>query len=328
MRFDPFLFSLFGAVILASLWPINTAAAEILALVVNVAIALLFFIHGAKISRAAVWAGMSNVRLQSLALVMSFMAFPVIAFTLKALMPALLPQALWWGVIFLSLLPSTVQSSVAFVAIARGDVPAALCAATLSNILGVFFTPLLVALLMTGGGAHIDGARIGQVVVQLLLPFLLGQLLHPKIGPWFKDHMRMLTLYDRGIIVLAVYSAFTAAMHHHVWENLAPQDLMALLGMLLLLLGGIWATARLLARLAGLQPAQATTLLYCGTQKSLASGIPMANVLFSPALTGMIVLPLMLFHQLQLLAASLTASSYARAAGHDRHAEPSAAKGK
>lgn len=314
MRFDPFVASLFGAILVASLWPLPVAAAGYLALLVNVAIALLFFVHGAKVSRAAVWAGLSNVRLQSLALLMTFMAFPAIGFGLQALMPSFLPQPLWWGLIFLCLLPSTIQSSVAFVAIARGDVPAALCAATLSNLLGIFLTPLLVAFLMTGGGVHIDSGRVLQVVVQLLLPFLLGQLLHPKIGPWFKDHMRALTFYDRGTIVLAVYSAFTAAMHHHLWEKLAPAHLLLLLAILTLLLGGIWAMTRLAARMVGLSMAEATTLLYCGTQKSLASGIPMANVLFSPALTGMIVLPLMLYHQLQLLAASFTASRLARAA--------------
>ena len=313
MRFDPFVASLFGAILLASLWPLPVAATGYLSLLVNIAIGLLFFVHGAKVSRAAVWAGMSNIRLQSLALAMTFLAFPLIGFGLKALMPTLLPQPLWWGLIFLCFLPSTVQSSVAFVAIARGDVPAALCAATLSNLLGIFITPLLVAFLMTGGAAHIDSGRVVQVIVQLLLPFLLGQLLHPKIGPWFKDHMRALMLYDRGTIVLAVYSAFTAAMHHHLWEKLAPHHLALLLGILSLLLAGIWIMTRISARMAGLSTAEATVLLYCGTQKSLASGIPMANVLFSPALTGMIVLPLMLYHQLQLLAAMLSAPRLADA---------------
>ena len=321
MRFDPFLASLFAAIIVASLWPLPVAAAGHLSLLVDIAIALLFFIHGAKVSRAAVWAGLSNIGLQTSVLFITFLAFPAIGFGLKAIMSGLLPQPLWWGLIFLCFLPSTVQSSVAFVAIAKGDVPAALCAATLSNILGVFITPLLVALLMTGGAAHINSERVLQVVVQLLLPFLLGQILHPKIGPWLKDHMRALTLYDRGTIVLAVYSAFTAAMQHHLWEKLAPQHLALLLGLLLLLLAGIWIMARLLARMGGFGAAEATTLLYCGTQKSLASGIPMANVLFSPALTGMIVLPLMLYHQLQLLAASLSAPKLARAADEKKLGE-------
>src|SRR4051794_5698912 len=209
---DRFILALLGTVALASLLPARGEAATIVGWASNIAIGLLFFLHGARLSREAVIGGLRQPKLHATVLASTFLLFPMLGFGLQAAFPDLLAPALWTGVLFVCTLSSTVQSSIAFTSIARGNVPAAVCAATASNLLGILVTPLLVSLLLhkSGSAGGLDSAL--NIVVQLLLPFVAGQALRPWIGEWVTRHNKILAFVDRGSILLAVYSAFGAAV--------------------------------------------------------------------------------------------------------------------
>ena len=318
--FEPFILMLLGTVVLASLVPARGEIATIVGYAADIGIVLLFFLHGAKLSRDAILTGLRNWKLHLAVLAVTFVAFPLFGLGLSALPFVTGPLAA--GLLFLTLLPSTVQSSIAFTAIARGNVAAAVCSASFSNLLGILVTPALVALLMrTAGSAGISVEGVEKIVVQLLVPFVAGHLLRPWIGAWVTRRKAMLTIVDRGSILLVVYSAFGAAVVEGLWSRLSLGDLI-LIGLLCVaLLAFVLALTFAVARLMKLPREDAIVLQFCGSKKSLASGVPMAGVLFPPAQVGVILLPLMLFHQLQLVACAVIARRYAESAPSDLAAD-------
>ena len=301
-RIDPFLLYLVSVVAAASLFPVRGVAAQAFDWIADLAVALLFFLHGAKLSRAAIVQGLGNWKLHTLTFGSTYVLFPIVGLALIALVQGWVNPLLLSGVLFLTLLPSTVQSSIAFTAMARGNVAAAVCSASLSNLAGIFVTPLLVGVFMrtSGDGAGFNWHAVQSIVLQLLVPFLGGHFLRPLIGQWVDRHKKLLMPVDRGSILLIVYSAFSAAVVGGIWHRLDLGDLAALLVLSGVILAIVMLVNALNARLAGLPREDAIVLLFCGSKKSLVSGVPMAGALFAPAEVGMIVLPLMIFHQLQL----------------------------
>ncbi|MDD1452190.1 bile acid:sodium symporter [Sphingomonas sp. H160509] len=314
--FEPFILMLLGTVVLASLLPARGEMATIVGYAADIGIVLLFFLHGAKLSRDAILSGLRNWKLHLAVLAITFVAFPLFGLGLTALPFVTGPLAA--GLLFLTLLPSTVQSSIAFTAIARGNVAAAVCSASFSNLLGILVTPALVALLMnTSGSGGISIESIEAIVLQLLVPFVAGHLLRPWIGAWVTRNKSLLTVVDRGSILLVVYSAFGAAVVEGLWTKLSLGDLI-LIGLLCAaLLAFVLGLTFAVARLMKLPREDAIVLQFCGSKKSLASGVPMAGVLFPPAQVGVILLPVMLFHQLQLIACAVIARRYAESAPRD-----------
>lgn len=307
--FEPFVLSLLGTVLLATLLPARGGFAVFAGYMADAGIVLLFFLHGAKLSRDAIWSGLRNWPLHLAVLASTFLLFPALGIGIAHL-PRLDP-ALASGILFLTLLPSTVQSSIAFTAIARGNVAAAVCSASFSNLLGIVLTPALVALLMqVQGGAGVSLASVEGILLQLLAPFVLGHLLRPWIGGFVARRKGLLTLVDRGSILLVVYTAFGAAVVEGLWTRVSLADLGQIVLLCLLLLGIVLAATFLIARAMRLSPQDAIVLQFCGSKKSLASGVPMASVLFPAAQVGMILLPVMLFHQIQLIACAILARHY------------------
>ncbi|WP_137897850.1 bile acid:sodium symporter family protein [Sphingomonas sp. 2SG] len=315
--FEPFILMLLGTVVIASLVPARGVYADIVAGAADVGIVLLFFLHGAKLSRAAIWEGARNWRLHLNVVATTFLVFPLFGLALGRL-PGL-TGAVATGMLFLTLLPSTVQSSIAFTAIARGNVAAAVCSASFSNLVGIVLTPALVALLIGSGvggqGSGISLSAVEAIVAQLLLPFVAGHLLRPWIGGFVARQKRLLTIVDRGSILLVVYSAFGAAVVEGLWHRVSPEDLMLIGLFCSVLLAAVLAFTWLAGRLLGFSREDAIVLLFCGSKKSLAAGVPMAGVLFPAAQVGAVLLPVMLFHQLQLIACAMIARRYADAAG-------------
>ncbi|MCX7285561.1 MAG: DUF4089 domain-containing protein [Novosphingobium sp.] len=299
---DPFLLWLVGTVVLASLLPARGAALTAFDMAADAAIVLLFFLHGAKLSREAVLAGIGNWRLHLMTLAFTYALFPVLGLAAESLTGLVIDPSLAVGLLFLALLPSTVQSSIAFTAMAGGNVAAAVCSASLSNLVGIVLTPLLVALFIHSNGAGgMDGlGSVQKIATQLLLPFVAGHLLRPVIGKWIDRHKKLLQPVDRSSVLLVVYSAFSAAVANGVWQRVGPFDLGVLLVASAAILAIVIAVNGVAARLAGLPREDAIVLLFCGSKKSLVSGVPMAGALFAPAQVGMVILPLMIFHQLQL----------------------------
>lgn len=309
---DPFLLLLAATVLVASVLPPRGAAVPVAGAVADLAVALLFFLHGAKLSRQAIWAGLTHWRLQAAVPIATFVLFPLLGLAVMRALPGLsLPLRM--GILYLTLLPSTVQSSIAFTAVAGGNVPAAICAASLSNIAGVVLTPVLVALLMhggNGGASALPADAVRSIVLQLLLPFVMGHSLRPLIGGFVERHRKFVGRVDRGSILLVVYTAFGAAVVEGLWHTVSAIDLFEILIVSALLLATVMTLLLAASRWLGFAREDEIVLLFCGSKKSLASGVPMAGALFPAAQVGSLVLPLMLFHQLQLFVCAAIAARY------------------
>lgn len=310
LRIDPYIITLLGTVALASVLPARGGFAVVAEWATAFAIGLLFFLYGARLAPQAALAGARQWRLHGAVLIATFVLFPVLGLGFAVLVPRVISPDIYTGILFLCALPSTVQSSIAFTSIARGNVAAAICAASASNMLGILLTPLLASLLL---GAHvaISPRAIGDIVAQLLLPFAAGQLLRPWIATWVATHKRLLNPVDRGSILLVVYTAFSAGVVAGIWHRLTAADLVALLAANVALLAAVLAITTYAARALGFSREDEIVLVFCGSKKSLASGLPMATVLFSAATAGLVVVPLMLFHQIQLIACAALARRYA-----------------
>ncbi|MDA3919920.1 MAG: bile acid:sodium symporter [Salinisphaera sp.] len=311
---DNFVLALLAAILSATFLPISGVAGAIYNHATLAAIALLFFLHGAKLSRSAIVAGASNWRLHLCVLAATFVVFPLIGILARPFLTSILPAQLYTGLLFLCLLPSTVQSSIAFTSIAGGNVSAAVCSASLSNLLGVVITPLLAGLLIaTDAGAGVSLSAVGHIVLEIVAPFAAGQLLRRWIGGWVAAHPRLVKFVDQGSIVLVVYGAFSASVVEGLWHQIPLSALAILLAVDL----GLLAIVLLVTFGVGRQlfdRQDQIVLLFCGSKKSLASGIPIAKVLFASGSLGAVVLPLMLFHQIQLIACAFIARRYASSA--------------
>ena len=316
---DPFLILLVVTMTLASLLPARGAAVPVFGAATDVAITLLFFLHGAKLSREAILAGIGNWRLHALVMASSFILFPILGWAIAHGATALTTPEILSGVLYLSLLPSTVQSSIAFTALAGGNVPAAVCSASLSNITGIVLTPLMVGLLIQVQG-HAPGVSfdaIRSIMLQLLLPFIAGHLMRPLIGGFIDRNKKILMPVDRSSILLVVYTAFSAAVVGGIWQRTEAIDLVVILAISAVLLATVMAVNLFVARRLHLPRGDEIVLLFCGSKKSLVSGVPMAGAIFAPAQVGVIILPLMMFHQLQLFVCAVVAARYRRGMGED-----------
>ena len=326
---DPFLLFLIGAVALASVLPCRGEGAVLFSWITNAAITLLFFLHGAKLSREAILAGVGHWRLHLLVAASTFVLFPALGLLIRALGHGWIDPGMTAGILFLCLLPSTVQSSIAFTSIARGNVPAAVCSATLSNVAGIFITPVLVGLTMgalaKGGHGGIDVHSIEAIALQLLLPFILGHLSRPLTDGFITRHKTLVGRVDRSSILLVVYTAFSAAVVEGLWKRLSATDIALVLVLDGVLLGAALVITTFAARLLGFSREDEIAIVFCGSKKSLASGVPMAGVLFPPAVVGPLIVPLMLFHQMQLMVCAVMARRYAAGAAAETDAEPAKA---
>ncbi|GBQ68552.1 bile acid/Na+ symporter [Ameyamaea chiangmaiensis NBRC 103196] len=311
-KLDPFLMCLLGTVLLATVVPCYGVAVPFFNGLAVAVIGVMFFLQGARLDRRAILAGAAHWRLHLTIMVVTFVAFPLLGLGLRALGRPLMAPELWQGVLFLCCLPSTVQSSIAFTSIARGNVPAAVCSATASNIVGIFITPVLVGLILArhGGG----GQNPAEIVYELLLPFIAGQVMQPFIGAWARRNKALLSLTDRGSILIVVYTAFSHAVIEGLWHTvpLASLGMLAIVDMAVLAI--VLTLTALGSRWLGFNRADEITIVFCGSKKTLASGVPMANVLFPSASVGMIVLPLILYHQIQLFVCAVLARRFARSA--------------
>jgi len=309
---DGYLLALIGMVVLAALLPASGQAAVVMDWVVKVAIALLFFLYGARMSPAAIGAGLLHWRLQGTVFLSTFLLFPLLGLGLVFLMRGSLQPDLLTGMLYLCLLPSTVQSSIAFTSIAGGNVAGALTSASLSNLLGVIVTPLLVALLIGGAGGGIHLQSILDIGLQILAPFAVGQLCRPLLKDWLGRHAKLTGLVDRGSILLIVYAAFSEGVVAGVWSQVAPMDLAKVIGLNVVLLAIVLGLTLFIGRALRFDRPDRIVILFCGSKKSMATGIPMAGILFASASVPLIVLPIMLFHQIQLFACTIIAQRYAR----------------
>jgi sodium/bile acid cotransporter 7 len=308
---DPYILLLLGTVGLAALFPAEGTGADLASGASTAAIALLFFLYGVRLSTREALDGLRHWRLHITVLACTFVLFPVLGLAARGLVPVLLTQPLYQGLLFLTLVPSTIQSSIAFTSIARGNVPAAICAGSFSSLAGIVLTPLLAAGLIGGGAGGFSADSLVKIVLQLLVPFVAGQLLRHWIGDFVARHKKVLGLVDRGSILLVVYTAFSEGMAQGIWHQVSAVRLGALLAVEAVLLAVMLSLTWYGARALGFGREDRIAIQFAGSKKSLASGLPMASVLFG-AHASLAVLPLMLFHQMQLMVCAVIAKRRAR----------------
>ncbi|SHK66029.1 solute carrier family 10 (sodium/bile acid cotransporter), member 7 [Marinobacter antarcticus] len=318
MKFRPDTFTvlLLGAIVLASFLPATGAAGNLLASAGTVAVALLFFFHGAALSREQIVAGASHWRLHILITALTFVFFPLVVLPINGISsfaPSWMPADLGLGFLYLGVLPSAVSSSIAYTAIARGNVPAAICSAAASNVFGMMLTPFLLLLLVSsaGSGDFAVGEALKDIVLQLLLPFAVGHAMRPILGGYLARNEGLMARYDKCVIWLIVYSAFSHSVASGLWQNLPVKAIVLTILLCIGLLALFMFFARFLVRRFGFSLEDEAAVVFCGSKKSLASGLPMAKVLFSghPGF-GMIVLPIMCYNQVQVILGAILAQKY------------------
>ena len=309
---DRFLLAIITAAVLASIFPATGVWVDVIDVATTIAIGLLFFLYGARLSPSETLAGLKHWRLHATILSFTYVLFPLLGLVVVALVGPLVGPSLSAGLLYLTLVPSTVQSSIAFTSIAKGNVAGAVVSASASNILGVFLTPALAWLLMSNTGrVEFTTSTIVDIMLQLFLPFVAGQLSRRWTAGFVTSHPQ-LKLVDRGSIVLVVYSAFSAGMREGMWTQTSWTSLLVVLAVCVVVLAIMLTLTWWTARRLGFTRPDAIAIQFCGTKKSLASGLPMAGVLFAGQPIGLLVLPLVLFHQAQLMACSALAGRYAR----------------
>ena len=311
---DPLIVLIIFAVILAVIAPARGDFAETFGQLTNVAIAFLFFLYGARLSTQEALNGLKHWRLHLTILAFTFVVYPLIGIALRPL-TAFISHDMYLGILFLTLVPSTVQSSVAFTSIAKGNVAGAIVSASTSNLVGVFITPSLVMPLMgTGGGVHIDTSVFGEIALLLLAPFILGQLTRRWVGKFAQS--KATKVVDRGSIAMVVYSAFSKGVVDGIWSSISIWELAFLVAFAAIFVAFmLWLTKKVSEKL-GFKRADTVAIEFCGSKKSLATGLPMASVIFASGGTslGLLILPLMIYHQVQLMMCSWLASRYAQRA--------------
>ncbi len=308
---DPLVVLIVAVLVLGLLVPATGTFADVLAVVRTCAIVLLFFLYGARMPTREVVDGLRNWRLQGAMLGATYVLLPVLGLLVQLLPDAVLAPELRTGVLYLSLLPSTVQSSVVFTSVARGNVAAAITGATISNVAGIVLTPLLVGVLMTATSGPLGGSLLG-ILLQLLLPFVVGQVLQPWVGGWVRAHAPLTRTTDRATILLVAYTSVSQATVSGAWDHLTAVALVVLVAVCAVVLAVVLVVTWWGGKRLGLDRADRAALVMVGSTKSLATGLPMAAVLFSPAVAAGVALPVIVFHQLQLATCAVVARRVAR----------------
>lgn len=304
---------LFGTLLVAWMFPLSKEALPWAQNISFAGIFCLFFLHGLRLPRHEVARAMLGWRLQGTMLAFTFILMPLLGIGLSKIAAQFLPAALAVGLLYAAILPSTVQSAVSYTSLARGNIAASVIGSALSNLSGIFLTPLLFALLLgSASGVAIGGNVVVKIITMLLLPFILGQATQKWLGKWAVDQRYLLTFFDRGVILLAVYVAFGAAVTSGALAGIEALSLFYLLLIAGIFLAIAFGAAWLIGGVFGFPYEDRISLLFAGAHKSIAIGAPMAALLFPPTLAGLMIVPTILYHQLQLIASAPLAKRLAR----------------
>ena len=310
--FDPLVRLLLAAILLATLLPVTGSVRPIAQGVSDAAIFLLFFLNGLRLPRAEVAKGIGNWRFLIPLTLWCFGVMGCAGWVLAQIGQSVLPPTVALGLLFLGILPSTVQSATAYSSLGGGNVAVSVVAAAVINILGVFITAPLLGLLAGNAQVSIDLDGLQRIALILLLPFALGQMLQGWAGGWVKDHKRLATWMDRISIAIAVYVAFSGAVEQGLWGRVDITAWAALIALVAAFLavgfGGSWLAGGAL----GLSRPERISFLFAGAQKSIALGAPLAAVLFPPAIAGLLLLPVLVYHLLQLVLSAPLAARLSR----------------
>lgn len=309
---DRLIWMLLTAIAIASIFPATGWAIPVFSRLTDLAIMALFFLHGVNLPLQQVVSGLTNWRLHLLVLGTTYIFFPIMGFLFQPVLAPIVTPQLYTGVIFLCMVSSAVQSSIVMTSIGRGNVSAAICSASASNMLGVFVTPLLVLAMLHPEHTGFSFGAIESVMILLLVPFVIGIASQRWLQTLVKGHAGIIKLFDQGSLVLIVYTAFSASVVAGLWSHTQPAVLASLFGICAFFLTIALISTLVVARLLGFSKEDEITIVFCGSKKSLASGAPMAKVLFSASAFGTMVLPIIIYNQMQIFVCSFIARAYAK----------------
>jgi sodium/bile acid cotransporter 7 len=278
---------------------------------IQVGIALLFFFYGLKLDPAQLRAGLSNWRLHVLIQVTTFLGFPLLVFALVNFVPGLDPNFAL-GISYLGALPSTVSAAVVLVSISGGNVPAAIFNASISSLLGVVMTPFW----MRVAGGEVAGeldlwASIVDLSIKVVLPVILGLVMHRYLFPKIKPYLNRLKYLDQTVILSIVFTTFSESFSQQLFDSFSWLSLGGLSLVMLFILLVVVGILFLLVRVLSFSKEDQIAAIFCGSTKSLVHGVAIGKVLFpSAAIFGLVLLPVMLYHLQQLILGSFLARYY------------------
>ncbi|MBX2951522.1 MAG: bile acid:sodium symporter [Leadbetterella sp.] len=310
MKTDPFILFLLAVVGVAYFFP---EPAHVLPLdtLSSAGISLVFFFYGLKLSPASIRSGLSNVRLHLVIQGFTFGVFPLLVWAVR---PFFSSEEMWLGLFFLAALPSTVSSSVVMVSMAGGNMPAAIFNASISGLIGIFVTPLWMSLFIQGAGGDMSAIYI-KLLYEIVLPITAGLMLQKWLGGHVRRFSSFFTKFDRAVILLIIYKSFVHSFESRIFSGIRVPDLLVLFGWILLLFTGVYSLIGFTGRKLGFNREDRITALFCGTKKSLVHGTVFSKVLWGNAASvGILLLPIMLFHAIQILIIGIIAGRYAREA--------------
>jgi len=315
---DPFLLALIGVVVLAVVWPAPGVTGGFLHIewVASYGIAIVFFLYGLTLAPEKMRAGLGHWRLHLVVVLATFVLFPLVVLAAGPAVRPLLPPEVWIGFFYIAALPSTVSSSVAMTSLAKGNVPGALFNASLSSLIGVFATPALMAwFLASSGAASLPlGDVILKIVLLVLVPTAAGQLLHRPLAAWVTRNAAWIKTIDRLVILSIVYNSFCNSIAEGIWTQHDPILLVEIAVGAVALFAVVYGLLLIPCKLLRFNREDRIAALFCGSKKSLATGVPLAGIIFAtmpPAALGLIIAPIMLYHFLQLVIVSVIANHYA-----------------
>ncbi len=313
---DGFILALMSMILLAYFFPhLGSKDSPVpLSAIANYGVSLIFFFYGLRLSPQKLLAGIANWRLHLLIHSATFLVFPLLVIAARLLIGNVINDLIWLGIFFLACLPSTVSSSVVMVSIARGNIPAAIFNASISTLIGVFITPLWMGIFMNSSTQSLDLLPIIlKLTLQVLLPVILGILLHSKCGAFAERHRKQLRYFDQSIILLIVFTAFCESFAQRMFQGYSLLFLILLGVALCVLFYLVYGIIYLTSKLLKFNREDKITAMFCGSKKSLVHGTVMSKILFahSPYI-GIILLPIMMYHALQLIMVSIIAQRMAR----------------
>lgn len=310
-----FLVGLFAAIGLAALIPEVGASDSSIPWkpIINFGIALVFFFYGVKLNPAQLRVGLANWRLHLLIQSATFILFPILIWGLTSVMPWL-DDDFRLGVTYLSALPSTVSASVVMVSIAGGNLPAAIFNASISSLLGVVLTPAWMGVLAGGVEGQIDfWSTFGELILKVIFPVTLGVFCHKWLFPRISAHISKLKYVDQSVIMMIVFTSFADSFAQKIFSAYSPSTLLIVAGTMLGIFILVMLILAFLSKLVGFSGPDRITTLFCGSKKSLVHGVVIGKVIFpNPAVLGLVLLPVMLYHIQQLILGSILAGYFGR----------------
>lgn len=312
MKIDRFIVAIIVVIIIAYFFPQWGSKDSLvpLDLIGSIGVSLIFFFYGLKLSPEKIKAGLKNWKLHCTVQAVTFLVFPILVLAFYPLLKNDQEKQIWLGFFFLATLPSTVSSSVVMVSIAKGNIPAAIFNASISGLIGIAVTPLWMGLFLQRSANDFDlGVIYIKLLTEILLPVIIGIILQRYWGKYAVKYNSYLTLFDKSVILLIIFKSFCDSFAANVFSSVSVTDLIIISCGVIGLFYTVYFFTGFLAKQLKFNTEDRITTQFCGTKKSLVHGTVFSKILLPASMPiGIILLPLMLFHAIQLFIVSVIAT--------------------